>query len=116
MKRARERGIIIGELPAGPRNLMTDVPGVTVGHVTIAEGNHNTGVTVIMPPVENPFLEKMTAACHVVNGFGKTLGLMQLEELGTTKSALVEQDTCRESPFVCLQKSHDNLIKFGCHD
>ena len=42
--------------------------------------------------------------------------IAKLEELGTTKYALVEQDTCRESPFVCLQKSHDNLIKFGCHD
>lgn len=42
--------------------------------------------------------------------------IKKLEELGGTKYALVEQDTCQESPFICLKKSHDNLIKFGCHD
>ena len=93
MKRARERGIIIGELPAGPRNLITDVPGVTVGHVTIAEGNHNTGATVIMPCQDNPFTSKLTAAGHVLNGFGKTAGLMQLDELGTIETPITLTNT-----------------------
>lgn len=93
MKRARERGIIIGELPAGKRNLITDVPGVTVGHVTIAEGNHNTGVTVVMPCHDNPFANKLTAAGHVLNGFGKTAGLMQLEELGTIETPIALTNT-----------------------
>lgn len=93
MKRARERGIIIGEMPAGPRNLITDVPGITVGHVTIAEGSHNTGVTVIMPCQDNPFTSKLTAAGHVLNGFGKTAGLMQLDELGTIETPIALTNT-----------------------
>ncbi|MBR5547151.1 MAG: P1 family peptidase [Clostridia bacterium] len=93
MKRSRERGIIIGELPAGRRNLITDVPGVTVGHVTIAEGKHNTGVTVIMPCQDNPFTGKLTAAGHVLNGFGKTAGLMQLDELGTIETPIALTNT-----------------------
>jgi len=93
MKRARERGIIIGELPVGPRNLITDVPGVTVGHATIAEGNHNTGVTIIMPCEDNPFANKLTAASHVLNGFGKTAGLMQVEELGTLETPIALTNT-----------------------
>ena len=93
MKRARERGIIIGELPAGPLNLITDVSGVTVGHVTIAEGNHNTGATVIMPCQDNPFTSKLTAAGHVLNGFGKTAGLMQLDELGTIETPIALTNT-----------------------
>ncbi len=93
MKRAREHGIIIGELPVGKRNLITDVPGITVGHVTIAEGNHNTGVTVVMPCQDNPFSSKLTAAGHVLNGFGKTAGLMQLEELGTIETPIALTNT-----------------------
>ena len=88
MKRAREHGWIIGELPTGRRNLITDVPGVSVGHATIAENGHNTGVTVIMPCQDNPFTSKLTAACHVLNGFGKTAGLMQMEELGTLETPI----------------------------
>ena len=54
--RARERGIIIGSLPPGPLNRISDVPGVKVGHCTLAEGDIQTGVTVILPPPENPFI------------------------------------------------------------
>lgn len=39
--------------------------------------------------------------------------LETLEQLGTTKYLLVEQDTCQESPFVCLKKSYDNLARLG---
>ena len=69
----------IGRLPHGSRNLITDVPGVRVGHATVDEGNCHTGVTVVLPPRENPFTDKLTAACCVFNGFGKTLGLVQVE-------------------------------------
>lgn len=93
MPTARERGIIIGNLPTGPRNLITDVPGVTVGQVTITEGAHNTGVTVIMPCADNPLVHKLTAAQHVLNGFGKTAGLMQLEELGTIETPIALTNT-----------------------
>lgn len=93
MPTARERGIIIGQMPAGPRNLITDVPGVTVGHATITEGAHNTGVTVVMPCEDNPFISKLTAAQHVLNGFGKTAGLMQIEELGTIETPIALTNT-----------------------
>lgn len=93
MPTAREQGIIIGKMPTGQRNLITDVPGVTVGHVTITEGAHNTGVTVIMPCADNPFASKLTAAQHVLNGFGKTAGLMQIEELGTIETPIALTNT-----------------------
>ena len=93
MKRAREYGISIGEMTPGPRNLITDVPGVRVGHVTIVQGRHNTGVTVILPCEDNPFVSKLTAAGHVLNGFGKTAGLMQLDELGTMETPIALTNT-----------------------
>lgn len=39
-KRARDWGLTIGRLPAGPRNKITDVPGVTVGHCTVDTPEH----------------------------------------------------------------------------
>lgn len=91
--RARDRGIIVGELPTGPLNKVSDVPGVTVGHVTITEGKHNTGVTVVMPCVDNMFVSKLTAAEHVLNGFGKTAGLMQIDELGNIETPIALTNT-----------------------
>ena len=81
--RARDHGLTVGELPTGPRNKLTDVPGVTVGHCTVDTPEHKTGVTVVLPCPENPFVHKLPAAAFVLNGFGKTAGLVQVEELGT---------------------------------
>ena len=68
----------VGELPPGALDALTDVPGVMVGHATLAEGSLQTGVTMIVPHPGNLFLEKLPAAACVLNGFGKTTGLMQL--------------------------------------
>ena len=72
----------------GYRNKITDVKGVRVGHKTIAADNVQTGVTVILPTEGDIFREKLTASCHVINGFGKTGGLIQLEELGVLESPI----------------------------
>ncbi|MEG0780802.1 MAG: P1 family peptidase, partial [Oscillospiraceae bacterium] len=77
----------------GPRNLITDVPGVTVGQFTRAQGAVQTGVTVLLPHGGNLFRDKVVAACHVINGFGKSAGLVQLEELGTIESPIVLTNT-----------------------
>ncbi len=92
-KRARDYGIAVGSLPTGPRNKITDVPGVKVGHVTITEGAHNTGVTAVMPCDDNMFSSKLTAAAHVLNGFGKTAGLMQIDELGVIETPVLLTNT-----------------------
>ena len=91
--RAREKGIITGGLPTGPLNKISDVPGVTVGHVTITEGKHNTGVTVVMPCEDNMFSLKLRAAEFVLNGFGKTAGLMQIDELGNIETPIALTNT-----------------------
>lgn len=93
IQRARAWGIVTGTLAPGPRNAITDVPGVTVGHCTITGGDANTGVTVLLPCPDNPFLHKLPAAAFVLNGFGKTLGLMQLQELGTLETPIALTNT-----------------------
>lgn len=77
----------------GIRNKITDVPGVTVGHVTIDIENHKTGLTIVMPSEKNIFKHKLTAASYVINGFGKTTGLIQIDELGTLESPIALTNT-----------------------
>jgi D-aminopeptidase len=83
----------VGELPAGSRNNIADVPGVTVGHCTLDAGPLQTGVTVVMPRAGNPFTDKVPAAATVLNGFGKSVGLVQLEELGVLETPIALTNT-----------------------
>lgn len=85
--------ITVGSLPKGPRNLITDVPGVAVGHCTVTGGTAQTGVTAILPHGGDLFHDKVMAGCQVLNGFGKTTGLVQLEELGTIETPILLTNT-----------------------
>ena len=90
----KESGIKIGRGTPGARNLITDVPGVKVGHVTIRDGaDVNTGVTAILPHEGNIFQDKVMAASCIINGFGKTMGLVQVEELGTIETPIIMTNT-----------------------
>jgi len=84
---------IVGNLPAGPRNAITDVAGVSVGHCTLAAGACQTGVTVIRPHAGNVYVDKVPAAATVFNGFGKSIGLVQVEELGVLETPLALTNT-----------------------
>lgn len=86
-------GLTCGTLPAGTHNAITDVLGVRVGHRTLRQGDINTGVTAILPHGGNLFRDKVTAAAHVINGFGKTVGLMQVQELGTIETPVLLTNT-----------------------
>ena len=77
----------------GARNLISDVPGVRVGHCTVDRGENHTGVTVVMPGPDNPYTHKLTAASYVLNGFGKTTGLIQIDELGTIETPIALTNT-----------------------
>ena len=86
-------GFAVGQMPRGPRNKISDVPGVTVGHRTLSDGGVQTGVTALLPHPGDIFHEKVPAAVHVINGFGKTAGLMQLAELGTLETPILFTNT-----------------------
>ncbi|MFY0520821.1 P1 family peptidase [Lysinibacillus sp. UGB7] len=98
-KKVRDMGMIIGSLPAGSKNCITDVAGVRVGHVTLDEELNQdgayacTGVTAILPHGGNLFQQKVTAAGYVLNGFGKTTGLVQINELGVLESPIMLTNT-----------------------
>lgn len=86
-------GFRVGSLPHGPLNKISDVPGVTVGHCTLADGDVQTGVTALLPHPGDTFHDKVLAASHVINGFGKTIGLVQIDELGTLETPILFTNT-----------------------
>ena len=92
--RAREFGLVVGVLPTGPLNAITDVAGVAVGQVTIVEGRDvRTGVTAILPHGGNVFQDKVPAGISVGNGYGKLTGVTQVMELGTLETPIVLTNT-----------------------
>lgn len=92
-------------LQKGKKNCITDVVGVQVGHKTIYQKINEveticTGVTAILPHPRNLFYEKARAGCHVINGFGKTAGLIQIEELGLIESPIMLTNTLSVGPVM----------------
>ncbi|MGI8598605.1 MAG: P1 family peptidase [Chitinophagaceae bacterium] len=97
-KRARELGIVVGVLPTGKHNSITDVYGVKVGHTTIIRADSiRTGVTAILPHGGNLFQYKVPAAIYVGNGFGKLAGITQVQELGNLESPVILTNTLNVS-------------------
>ena len=118
--------------PKGPRNLISDVAGVTVGHKTLISDDHtvNTGVTVIKPHPGNCYCEKVFAAAEVINGFGKSAGLVQIGELGTLESPIYLTNTLSvgtvitaevkqalaENPQIGVSTGTVNCVVCECND
>ena len=93
-KTLREWGFPTGIFETGKYNAITDVPGVTVGHVTCIEGDSiRTGVTAIVPHQGNIFRNKVPAAIYVGNGFGKLAGVTQVRELGNIETPVILTNT-----------------------
>jgi D-aminopeptidase len=101
-RRARDLGIIVGYLPAGANNAITDVEGVRVGHATIVrgegplvvgEGPVRTGVTVVCPREEWTREEPAFAGCHRFNGNGEMTGLEWIREAGVLETPVAITNT-----------------------
>ena len=103
--RARDLGIAPGILTPGPLNAITDVAGVLVGQTTVREGDSvRTGVTAILPHSGNLFQDRVPAAIHVGNGFGKLVGVTQVGELGELETPILL--TCT----LCVWKAADAMV------
>ena len=105
--RARDLGVAPGVFRPGQWNAITDVAGVRVGHATVIEGDDvRTGVTAILSHDANPYVERVPAALHVGNGFGKLLGVTQLRELGELETPILL--TCT----LCVWKAADAMTEW----
>lgn len=103
-------GINIGELKQGKYNSICDVKGVKVGHVNIDDVGVHTGVSAVLVSEQNPYLSPLPAAVYVLNGFGKSAGLMQVEELGELESHIILTNTL--SVGACM----DGLVRWNIED
>jgi D-aminopeptidase len=84
-QRLRELGIVVGDLPTGPHNAITDVPDIWVGHTTLVYDTPRvarTGVTVIVPRAGAVFTDPCYAGYYSFNGNGEMTGMHWLEESG----------------------------------
>jgi D-aminopeptidase len=127
------------QLPPGEHNAITDVAGVRVGHATLIEGEGallpgvgpvRTGVTVILPHGENLFRNKVRAAVHTINGFGKACGFEEVRELGVLEAPIGLTSTLNvwrvadalatialeQSPEIGIQTSSLNVVVGECND
>ena len=106
--RARDLGIVVGIFEPGRHNAITDVEGVLVGHATVIEGDAiRTGVTAIRPHGGNLYFDRVPAAMHVGNGFGKLLGVTQVGELGELEMPILL--TCT----LCVWKAADAMVEWA---
>ncbi len=105
-KRIRDFGIKIGRLETGLNNSISDIEGITVGHVTLSEKNMQTGVTAILPHQGDIFKEKLIASTYVINGFGKSMGTIQVNELGTLETPIILTNT------LSIGTASDALIEY----
>jgi D-aminopeptidase len=98
--RARDLGVVLGLLPTGANNAITDVSGVRVGHTTlilgegalrVGEGPVRTGVTVVVPPFEPG--EAFFGGYHALNGNGELTGTIWLDESGLLTTPIAITNT-----------------------
>ncbi len=89
--RLRDLGIVIGDLPPGPENAITDVPDVLVGHATIVRDVPvvvRSGVTMVVPRAGEIWTDHAFAAWHNFSGNGEMTGLPWIEESGLLGSPI----------------------------
>ena len=92
-KKIRDYNISVGKLTPGQKNTITDIAGIKVGHFSLNKKGIKTGITAILPHTKNIFKKKVVAASHVINGFGKSIGLIQINELGTIETPIILTNT-----------------------
>ncbi|MDO4786644.1 MAG: P1 family peptidase [Fretibacterium sp.] len=130
--RIADLGLSVGTMRSGPRGAITDVPGVRVGHCTLDAPDRgvHTGVTAVVPAPGSLFREKLAAGVAVFNGFGKSMGLIQLQEKGTLETPIVLtgvssagalydalfRRAMEEHPEICATDGSVNPVVCECND
>lgn len=135
----RSYGLWMGELPTGMNNDITDVQGVLVGYVSLVrgfgplipgQGPVRTGVTAILPHPGNMYRQPCWAGIHVINGFGKSIGVPYIQETGILNSPILLTNTLsvndvaqglltyllQENPEIGNDARTPNLAIFECDD
>ncbi len=89
----READVVFGELPVGTYNAITDVAGVRVGHVTLAEGDVCTGVTAVLPCADVCAVRRVSGAAYTIHGNGQLTGGEWINTSGWLETPLMLTNT-----------------------
>jgi len=98
----RSLGLWMGQMPVGPFNDITDVPGVRVGNVSLFMGSGplvpgtgpiRTGVTAVLPRLGNLYRHPCRAGIEVINGYGKSIGVPFIQEMGILNCPILLTNT-----------------------
>lgn len=125
--RYREYAPLKDGFSTGKLNRITDVPRLRVGHCTIDRDQLTivrTGVTVLR--IDDVISKPVWAASNVFNGYGKSIGLVQVDELGTMESHVFFTNTLsigavqQGAVKIALRECHDitsfNAVVMECND
>ncbi|MDR3602791.1 MAG: P1 family peptidase [Desulfosporosinus sp.] len=135
----RSLGLWMGQLPAGLFNDITDVPGVKVGNVSLIQGGGRlipgrgpvrTGVTAILPRPVNLYRQPCRAGIEVFNGYGKSIGVPFLQEMGILNCPILLTNTLsvndvangvityllQQNPEIGNDNRTPNLVVMECDD
>jgi D-aminopeptidase len=99
--RARDLGVPFDGTP-GPRNAITDISGLTVGHTTLTSGEGKlqigkgpvrTGVTAVLPRGKDSMNDPVFAGWWSLNGNGEMTGTTWVEESGFLEGPVMITNT-----------------------
>lgn len=106
----RSLGLWMGQMPVGPHNDISDVPGVLVGNVSLVQGTGpldlngrgpvRTGVTAIIPR-PNLYSQPCKAGIEVINGYGKSIGTPFIQEMGILNCPILLTNTLSVNDVGC---------------
>ena len=105
--RLRDLGLSVGKLATGPKNAITDVSGLSVGHEDISDNDLMGGVTVVGPYPASVGARMLSIGKWSLAGSDSLTGLGVAEDFGSFSSpvALV--------PEAAVGRAYDSLIQHG---
>lgn len=83
----------VWRIAPGQTNTICDVAGVRVGHASLRGEGIATGVTAVLPHEGDLYRRPVPAGLAVINGFGKSVGLVQVAELGEIETPILLTNT-----------------------
>lgn len=89
------------------KNSLTDIPGIHLGQLTLAEGEVQTGITVILPYPLNVRNRKLFLGSFASGNWNEWTGLHVAQDFGTFSSPIV---LCNATT---VGIAYDALISFG---
>ena len=89
-----DSNFIVRIFQSGENNAITDVKGVSVGHLSLDDGGDmHTGVTAILPHLGNLYQKKTPAAIYLANGGVNLAGYPFVKEFGYIETPVILTNT-----------------------